>query len=404
MNRMPWQGIGRVLLALAGVCAGAAQAADVHITAEFKPDLADPGQRTFVNTTPRSGVCANAHLQTCIQNDWWSIDTTLRGTKDAVRAADYGPDGFYIAMPPPRTVTVVSEDGSSTFDLTLRIIGSALRFTDEERDGPGAFWSTGAPRGCTQGISGHAPHTVMRMLLRRDGGQGRAACALHWVETNNYDIAHLDFIYALETPAPLGMRSGVYTGTTVFTYGGTGEAADFDLGHRVALDDRVVNVHFRLEVRHAFQLLVPPGSHVAQLSPKGGWTQWTDHGVVPTVLERELPFSLSSSGRFSVQLQCQYPQQDGRCALRNTSVEAADAPLDVSVTLPGFREVGSGVEAVAMPLLESGDPPVLTADAVIIGRPARLRFAVTGEPVKAMLQHPGTRYRGDVTVVFDADP
>ncbi|WP_459040333.1 hypothetical protein [Stenotrophomonas sp. PSU-St83] len=383
----------------------AAQAGDVYITAEFKPDLTNPNQRGFVNTTPWSGVCANAHMATCIANNWWSIDTTVRGSKEVIRNADYGPDGFYIAMPAPRIVTVTSEDGASSFDLTLRVIGAAMRFTDEDRDGASSgFYSSGGPNNCSYGVTGSSAYTVMRMLLRRDDGQGAVACGLHWVNTNNYAIPALDFVYALETPAPLEMRSGIYTGSTRFSFGGTGQGSDFDLGHRVSLSDSLVNVHFRLEVRHAFRLDVAPGMDHAVLAPKGGWSQWTDHGIAPARLQQEVPFHISSSGQFSVSMQCEHLQADGRCWIRNTSVDADDVPLDVSLTLPGFRDRASGRQVVDLPLRVNQAPPVFTADAVIIGRSSTLRFAVNGEPVRKMLDHPGTTYQGSVTVVFDADP
>lgn len=398
--------IARAVMAtlLSQVLACTAAAADVQITAEFKPDLNDPSARSFTNTTPWTGVCAQGHMERCRQNNWWSIDTQLRGRKDAVRVTDWGPHGFYIRMPPPRTVQVTSEDGSSTFDLNLRIIGAAMRYTDEEGDGAENIASSGGARNCDFGITGHGPYTLMRMLLRRDGGQGTAVCSLHWVNTNNYAIPMLDFVYALDTPAPLDMRSGIYTGSTIYSFGGSGEGADFDLGTGVTLSDRLVHVHFRLDVQHAFRLDIPPGSERALLVPKGGWSSWSEQGIVPAALERELAFGLSSSGHFSVTLHCQFPQPDGRCGLRNTSTEAEDAPLDVTLTLPGFRNVASGAAAVAVPLSSIGAPPVFGAESVVIGRPSRLRFTVQGSPVRSMLAHPGTRYRGDVTVVFDADP
>jgi hypothetical protein len=395
-----WRGAAVVL----ACSAFAATAADVHITAEFKPDVSNPSQREFVNTTPWTGVCAASHQASCISNDWWSIDTTIRGIKHAVRQTDYGRDGFYVGMPAPRKVTVTSDDGRSRYDLDLRIIGSAMRLSDREGDGPEVFWSTGGARNCGFGITGYSVRSVMRMLLRHDDGRGTTACSLHWILTNNYRIEALDFVYALETPTPLRMRSGFYTGTTTFTVGGTGEGADFDLGNGVELTDRVVNVHFRLEVQHAFQLDIPPGSDRAVLTPPGGWSGWTEHGVVPQSLEQTLPFTLSSSGRFSVTLQCQFPQPDGRCGIRNTTAEAEDAPLDISLTLPGFRELDSGRDAVELPLRTQLPAPVFTADSVILDRPSRIRFAVTGAPVKAMLAFPDTRYRGDVTLIFDADP
>ena len=383
-----------------------ARAADIFITAEFKPSIFDPDMRDFTNTTPWSGVCNSTHLPACINNDWWSIDTRIRGTKQGIRQQNYGPNGFYIGMPSARTVNVTSEDGAHSFDLGFSIIGTAMRLVDEDRDGPREPASTGVPNNCDLGLKNTNANnrSVMRMFLRRDGGEGTVACALHWLTTNNYLITEFDFTYKLTTPAPLAMRSGVYTGVTTFRVGGTGDGADFDLGNGVVLDDNIVNVHFRLDVQHAFQLDLPPGSDRAVLAPKGGWTQWSDHGIVPKALEREVPFSLSSSGQFSVSLSCQYPMPDGRCAIRNETVDAPDAPLDIQLTLPGFRDASSGAEAVGIALTTTMTPPVMTADSFIIRRPSRLHFAVNGEAVGTMLDHPGSKYRGDVTVIFDADP
>ncbi len=392
-----------MLLACGGMAG--AHAADVYVTAEFKPDLNDPNQREFVNTTPWTGVCAAGHKPTCIANDWWSIDTTIRGVKHAVRQADWGPNGFYIRIPGPRTVTVTSDDGASSFDLDLRIIGSAMRVTDADRDGEAwGFVSGGGSRDCDNGIRGYSEYTDMRMLLSRNGGESSVACSLHWMNTNNYRIDALDFVYALRTPSPLGMRSGVYTGATTYTYGATGEGTDFDLGHGAELTDRSVTVHFRLEVRHAFQLALAPGSDRAILAPRGGWSQWSDHGIAPERLERDVPFSISSTGTFSVSTQCQYTQPDGRCAIRNITDTAEDVPLDVTLTLPGFKVIGSDQAALDVPLVPGGHPPLFGADSVIIGRPSRLRFAVNGAAVGSLLAHPGSRYQGEVTVVFDADP
>jgi hypothetical protein len=59
---------------------------------------------------------------------------------------------------------------------------------------------------------------------------------------------------------------------------------------------------------------------------------------------------------------------------------------------------------VGLPLTTSMTPPVFTADTFIVRRPSQLRFAVNGSAVESMLDHPGSHYRGDVTVIFDADP
>lgn len=398
-----WRAVALCALTL---LAGGAHASDIFISAEFKPSTLNPDKRDFVNTTPWSGVCNSTHLQTCIDNNWWSIDTGIRGTKQAIREDNYGPNGFYVGMPSARTVSVTSDDGQHTFDLRFSIIGTALRLWDQEGDGRTEPASNGSANNCNFGLTNRNANnrSVMRMMLRRDGGEGVVACALHWIDTNNYVMSEFDFTYKLTTPEPLGMPTGIYRGVTTFTVGGTGEGTDFDLGNGVALDDNIVNVHFELDVHHPFELELPPGSDRAVLAPKGGWTQWSDHGIVPKALERELPFTVSSSGQFSVSLQCEYPLPDGRCAIRNMTESADDAPLDIQVSLPGFRVASTGADAVGLPLTTTMAPPIFTTQSLVIRRPSQLYFAVNGEAVRAMLDHPGSHYRGDVTVIFDADP
>lgn len=385
---------------------GGAQASDILITAEFKPSTLNPDKREFVNTTPWSGVCVGTHQQACINNNWWSIDTGIRGTKQTIRETNYGANGFYVGMPAARTVRVASADGMHTFDLRFSIIGTALRLVDQDGDGRTEPAALTAANNCNFGLTNRNANnrSVMRMMLRRDGGDGVVACALQWIDTNNYLVTEFDFTYKLTTPEPLGMPSGVYRGMTTFRVGGTGEGADFDLGNGLVLDDNVVNVHFELDVHHPFELELPPGSNRAVLAPKGGWSQWSDHGIVPKSLERELPFTLSSSGQFSVSLQCEYPLPDGRCAIRNTTEQADDAPLDIHLTLPGFRVASTGADAVGLALTTTMVPPIFTTQSLAIRRPSQLHFAVNGESVRTMLDHPGSRYRGDVTVIFDADP
>lgn len=382
-------------------------ATDIYISAEFKPDVQNPNQREFTNTTPWSGVCNSVHLPSCISNNWWSIDMKVRGTKHGDGVNNYGRGSFFIAMPGPRTLIATSEDGTTSHTLDLAIIGAAMRVIDLEQDGGRNPASLGGPSaGCRTGLSNGSAqnYSAMRMFLRHDGGQGVHSCSLHWLQDNNFSIRELDLVYNLTTPEPLSMRSGVYHASTTYTVGGTGDGADFDLGDGVELDDRAVTVHLTLTVQHAFRLDLPAGSDRAVLAPKGGWTQWSDHGIVPASLERELPFMLSSSGQFGVSLRCQHLLPDGRCAIRNVDEDAADAPLDIRLTLPGFHDSLSGRDAVDIPLTTTMPTPVFTADAFIIRRPSQLHFAVNGEAVRNMLDHPGSHYRGDVTVIFDASP
>lgn len=394
------------LLIMAACLAAPCMAGDIYIQAEFKADRADPDKRTFTNTTPWSGVCNGVHLPGCIANNWWSIDTGIRGTKQGDVTSRHGPGSFFVGMPPPRQVSVISADGRDTHLLEFIILGTALRLIDADRDGLGSPASTGPARNCQIGLTNGSAnnYSVMRMFIRNDGGAGSQQCTLDWLYTNNYDIAEFDLTYALVTPDPLDMRAGTYTGRITYTVGGTGSGADFDLGNDVVLNDSTITVNFSLFVHHDFQLTVPPESNRAVLAPEQGWERWRNEGVAPRRLQQTLPFQLSSSSRFSVSLQCQHTAPDGRCALSNTTTAAADVPLDIALTVPGAHDSVSGRAAVDFPLTSTMTPPLFAPDGYLMNRPSRLHFSVTGAPVADMLRYPGSRYAGDVTVVFDADP
>ena len=64
----------------------------------------------------------------------------------------------------------------------------------------------------------------------------------------------------------------------------------------------------------------------------------------------------------------------------------------------------TGADAVGLALTTTMAPPIFTTQSLAIRRPSQLYFAVNGDAVRNMLDHAGSRYRGDVTVIFDADP
>jgi hypothetical protein len=74
----------------------------------------------------------------------------------------------------------------------------------------------------------------------------------------------------------------------------------------------------------------------------------------------------------------------------------------VAITMPGFREIGSGTAALNLKLSAQGNRARFTSDAYLVNRASRLHFDVKGEHVKEILDHPGSQYRGNVTEIFDA--
>lgn len=399
-----------LLIVLLGACGahGAAEAADVHITASFKADPHNPNVRTFTNTTPwGETICGSGHQAYCEAKGLWSVASNISGTKTSLGTTGYQRDSAWFAWPGERTVIVQSESGKE-YPMLFEVIGIGFRFTWTG----GNYWDEGmtqdSPLNCIEQLSnGQAwNRAAMRLIVGRAGAR---QCSYDWLATRTrgdppyeYNIAGFDIVYKLTAHDPLSMRSGSYTGSVDYTIGGEGN--DFDLGDGVALNDSSLTVHLDLTVEHAFALEIPPGSERAVLVPDGGWSQWADHGRVPRALRRELPFMISSSGRFGVSLRCEFEQPDGRCGIRNRTEDAADVPLDILLSMPGLFEVDSGAAAVDVPLTLNGPTSVFGADHFVLERSSRLKFTVQGEPVRQMLDHPGSHYSGDVTVVFDADP
>lgn len=388
-----------LVLACAAACVADASAADIDVTAEFQPNAHDPNSRTFTNTTPWSGVCSGAHNATCRSRGIWSIDTTIRGTKSTTPGGTVRNDRFYFGMPSPRTITVQNARGE-THDLRVRIQGMAFRI-----QGYSAHGGRGMTN-CSVVLNnvGAANQTNMRLFLRNDDGEGNSAC---WSQTAltagaDREIHALDVVYVLETSNPLGMSSGTYTGSTTYSIGGAG--SEIDLGDGVNLTDESLTINFTLDVDHAFELNFPEGSDRVVLSPVGGWSQWTDYGKVPSALRKELPFQISTSGRVGIRLSCEFPIGN-QCGVRSQQ-DGKEVPVAVAVTMPGLIHTGTGAPAVEYPLNSrtGNNVPVFAVDTYVIHRPSRLLFEVGSQGVAEMVKQPGSHWRGDVTVIFDAEP
>ncbi|MEN5203153.1 hypothetical protein ABE473_01635 [Stenotrophomonas sp. TWI700] len=389
----------KVLVVLAALLGGAEQAdaADAYISAEFTPDVRDPSSRSFTNTTPWSGLCSHpVHNASCVARNIFGIDTNIRGTKYTTYGTLRG--AYYFGMPAERNLLVTGDDGVQ-HQLLVRINGMGFRYE--------AFNGSSGSRvmnGCTVVLTnyGAGNPSAMRLFQRNDDAVGSAACSSGWVNRDGEkNIEELDVVYELVAPNPLEMSAGVYAGSTTYTIGGAG--MDIDLGDGVSLDASELTLHFTLKVNHYFDVRFPPGSHRAVLSPLGGWTQWTEQGRAPTALAQEVPFSLSSSSLFGVTIRCQYPLPDGRCGIRSGTAGAADVPLDLRLTIPGAHDRTLGRSVVDYPLTTNMAAPLFDPQGYIYERPSRLGIRVDGAPLAEMLRHPGSRYAGDVTVIFDVD-
>ncbi|WP_125878539.1 hypothetical protein [Pseudomonas versuta] len=396
-----------VLLVGQLVWQASAQAFTARITAEFTPSRNNPNNRTFTNTTPLGGVCSGAHIVWCTNNNVFSVGTGLGGAdgstlKKGSGVSDHGRGSIYFDLPEQRVITVISDTGE-TAELFLRISGVAFRYgaLDPTSTTPSSLLDL---RGCREVYGNGNSVRPFRIIMRNDNGAGgRSSCAYEMLANEEMVVASFDFIYEIETPEPLNMKNGIYRGSSTYSMGSLG--SDLDIGDELlAIRDTSLTIDFELKVNHLFALEFPPGSETAILQPLGGWSQWTDYKKVPATLRKDQHFTVSGSTNFSVNLNCEYLMPDGRCGISNG---VSTVPLDVAITMPGFlgRADLGFAEALNYPLTQSFThvPRFSPKDGATFQRRSYLRFEVNGDPIKEMVTHPGTQYKGRVTVIFDAD-
>jgi hypothetical protein len=80
-------------------------------------------------------------------------------------------------------------------------------------------------------------------------------------------------------------------------------------------------------------------------------------------------------------------------------------PVEVDVTLPGMNNLRDGRPAQNTVLLaDDGQAPRFTPDGYLMQRRSTLRFTAGRDAVLEMVKTPGSRWEGDMTVLFDANP
>lgn len=385
----------RPALCLAALYAGNVAALNLTITAEFRPDAANPMKRQFTNTTPKSGFCVTWSL--CGPTDF-SIALPL--TPRFVNMTTGSRNGAYFRVPSSlRKVTVTHRDGVSTAEVQWRVNLISMR-----QDNAGAVnayakwtgWGSYPPSPCVYVAPGLGNSTwyesAWRIPLGAGGCEKRPAAAV----PITLNMSRLSIGYLLTTPDPLALKNGVYSGTLALTVGPGG---DFDFGDRATVSDSVVNVRFVLTVAHDLNVTTPVGGTSTRLQPLGGWSRWTEHGVEPAALQSDLPFAITGSAPFSVKLDCEFPLGE-HCAIRS-NMDGDLAAVSIAVSMPGIRADASGRDANHYMLRANTGKETFIPTAPVVQRPSRLHFNVDGEPMRRMLDQPGSRWQGRATLIFD---
>ncbi|MGG2100945.1 hypothetical protein [Stenotrophomonas sp. NRRL B-14846] len=375
---------------------GSAHAADLKITAEFRPSALDPGHNAFVNTTPQSGYCAQ-HPSLCKKGDF-TIDTGMNVENRRLYGGGTDPrEKWYLAVDGNWRDVTVRNANNHELKARLRLFLVGMQWgLPSDGSAPG---TNGASSGGCRGRIGVVTSGWYRYAW--DVPEGSRVCVFSPFSSTDRVARYLAFSigYHLETPNPLQAQDGQYTGSVTYTVG-NGQQIDLGQGD---YSDSELTLQLLLDVFHDFQVRFASDAPSVQLAPDGGWSQWIDHGRPPARLRQELPFHLTTSMDFSMKLRCEHDAGIG-CGIRNTRDDAV-VPVDVEVTIPGMSNTHDGRPAQDTPLLpDDARAPRFTPDGYLMQRRSTLRFTAGSEAVTEMLKSPGSQWQGNMTVVFDANP
>jgi hypothetical protein len=389
-----------------------AQALTQDITAIFQPDSANPQMNRFKNTTPQSGVC-EYHAPAKPRCDALNI-FTIRTTAFSIpqsgpilaNEADPRRRAMFKVPSDWRSLPVINQVTGETETVEVRIAGIGVFWHVPYPPGVSAWavpgfnwadrWYQGV--GACQGVNYIAAGTRQAMFFWAVP-EGAGACSLEpGMHLDWMQYSHLEYAYELRTPNPLTMSSGQYTGAMGYTMG---PGQDFDFGDVMIPGDDQFIFNFTLTVEHTLKVEVPPGGNQIDLVPQGGWQAWLNQGRKPARLFRDQTFNISSSSRFKMNMDCQYPIGD-TCGLQDEA--GNEVPLQVLVTLPNglTREDDSPVNR--QPLLKSGIGTALFKPGYYVDRkPGALHFEIERDDVAQMLDRTAATYKGDVTVIWDSE-
>lgn len=385
-----------------------AQAVNQEIRALFQPDPAQPSKNLFVNQTPNSGYCVNFPPQ-CAANNMFSIELPIRysSTRELARGDDVS-----LRVPADwRRLTVTNQDTQETEVVEVRITGIGSRFVLSDSvekltgvpapTGHDILWTSGsgwlyAPAPCLgSGLAGYSPSTY-RFFWHTPVQASCTKTAAFTIPSMYYD--KIDFAYELKTPNPLGMTSGLYTGSLSYIMGPGG---DFDMGAAFQPDDSNLTLDFVLDVQHTLKIDLPPGGNNVSLEPEGGWARWIDSGRKPTRIFRDQPFYISASSRFKVMLLCNSP---GGNTCRLGSPKGNTTEVQVSMSLPTGITHSSGNSAIRLPLRFNEWIGPFQPGLYVDRKPGAIHFDMTPFAIDFLLR-PGVtdRLRGNVTVIWDSE-
>lgn len=396
-------------------------AATLNITATFTPSISYPENNSFINTTAQSGFCATWPAQCTNGEKSLGTGLVLTPSKGLTPQDDKRESLFFKWPSNFRNITITNTETGYTQTLRFRISSFSGRYTANRSaliyNWEGSPFSM-RPRGGCSPLSdgwmiGGAQVAWLWGIPEGNAGCYNITTSERPVGENNFinKVDDLSFGYELNTPDPLKMNSGIYTGTLTLNIGPGG---DIDFGDNFRTSDTELIINFTLSVNHELKLSTIVDDHKVSLQPctsgricnedegQANWERWMVSRVPPQLAGRS-NFNLSSSGVFSVYLECE--QQSGSdCALRSDNMPSRTVPVRALLTLPdNIVDTVTGT-TVSKRRLEVGrdlTKNVFSSTSFGQHKAGSIDFRVSEKDVETMLTTRPDTYRGAVTVIFD---
>lgn len=387
----------RISLVVFLLCFSAiSKAAVVDITAEYKLDPSNQTNIEFKNISPISGYCLDfPHL--C--PGMFSVEaTTMNIWKQFISDEGSIPEHSYTFKIDSNARHVVLRNQSSgemvQGSLTITHFGTWLESNFQHNM---AKFDTNKS---TCSIEGDARFSDHWQFYAWKLPESTKECHVPFISGTSVDTEwnyrRTGFAYTLKVDSPLYVPTGIYEGEVRYT---VGNGQDIDFYADSYTDDEII---FRITaiVEHSFRLHFPNGSNRIQLEPSGGWGQWLNSGRMPAKMERNVDFSLTTSGPLSIALQCEQ-EMGTNCALRNQNT-GENVELETRVTLPGLKPLGGGAEVKDYRLATGPIKQFFIPEAYSYKRQSTVHFRVNQPHVETMLKQPGSQWAGNVTLIFEA--
>ncbi|WP_314924239.1 hypothetical protein [Aeromonas piscicola] len=375
------------------------QAAVVKVTAEYKPAVYEADNGTFVSTTKCVKTSDGMWLSSC-SGGVMSLDSLLFSLKTKVKRnvkknISNTKDSFVSLGSLGNKTMIITSDKGQQFSVLFKPDKLGVHFDAvvNQDDGWKIYHTsfTNPKGGCQyldRTVAGNVNLTAWIVLW---GGVGGKSCYTELSVDVLSEIKAMFFGFKIKPPSPLEMPNGNYTGSINLS---VGPNKDIDLGNG-EYEDNQLTIELTLKVQHQIKMEFPPGSDKVVLQPPGGWHDWIYRGKSnqPPYLIAELPYRLSISSDYNVWLNCQYAY--GEVCMLNNERLGMQVRLEVIYVNKSKEEhpLKHGVKKLFSASL--GGPYFINEARSII-------FKVQKPALTLMMEHPGSTYKGNVTLIYDA--